>query len=572
MLKKLLSFCLIVVLGSYSIGQTSFSNAITIDTIGSSPEVTRIGDLNNDGLNDIVVGTQSYFDPQNDYRVFIYYQDSSAWFQQSPIKFKYSPKKRIMALRIGDVNNDKLNDLIIGFGDSIGIFYQNSSGSLNSMIRYYSGKTVDGLGLGDFNDDGRTDIAVGHWGENFIRLFIRTATGYNTHTYPSPNSGRDDLEIGDVNNDGLDDVVFMTGQGQTGVHVFTQKKSGLLNAYSSYNLSGKFPRGVAIGDFNGDGRKDVAASLSGNRPHAEMAIWLQNASGTLPQTPQFIDAYDLPHSTEMADFNCDGTDELLVLNHAWGKLSLYDYDSINNSIPYHLIVSPYVQVTNPYALSLGDINDDGLIDIALPGEASGKLMVHLNESKPIPSKSDSTYSYVNSYNVFSKTYTKTTTQIVVDTDTLINEYIKVTTTTLEINQTYQSDSITTDSINIYFSPWCGGYYLDTLINSCTINNLQLLKSDTSVLSISSNTFNPISDIQLFPNPSSGNLTLKLPSPLDTANVQLIAHSSDGSLMRDEFIIELGVTRNLDISEFASGVYLVKLKIGSYNYFTRIVKE
>ncbi len=91
----------------------------------------------------------------------------------APVSIKYpDPYPGLDVLHISDVNNDKLNDVIIGYSDSIGIFFQDQLGGLEPVKTWYSGRDVDGLKTGDLNNDGLNDIAVCHWNDDFIKGFL----------------------------------------------------------------------------------------------------------------------------------------------------------------------------------------------------------------------------------------------------------------------------------------------------------------------------------------------------------------------------------------------------------------
>ena len=79
--------------------------------------------LNNDGRNDVVVATSSYFDPDNDYHIHVFLQNVSGELD-SPVKYSAGNGESI---DIGDVNNDNLNDIAVSYGGNrpdskIGVF------------------------------------------------------------------------------------------------------------------------------------------------------------------------------------------------------------------------------------------------------------------------------------------------------------------------------------------------------------------------------------------------------------------------------------------------------------------
>jgi len=114
-------------------------------TIGTDIGSVTIGDINNDGLNDAVVATEFYFNPENDYHIFIFIQNPDGTFD-SPVKYSFADISGNNAVvKIADLNDDNLNDIAIGNGDHLGVFFQNSWGTFNPLVTWFSGGGVDAV-------------------------------------------------------------------------------------------------------------------------------------------------------------------------------------------------------------------------------------------------------------------------------------------------------------------------------------------------------------------------------------------------------------------------------------------
>ncbi len=93
--------------------------------------------------------------------------------------------------------------------------------------------------------------------------------------------------------------------------------SGLFGSAVNYNV-GSGPYSVAVGDFNGDGKPDLAIANSGSNT---VSILLGNGNGTFKAAANYC-VGSLPESVAVGDFNGDGKPDLAVANYASGNVSI----------------------------------------------------------------------------------------------------------------------------------------------------------------------------------------------------------------------------------------------------------
>ncbi|MBI4931637.1 MAG: VCBS repeat-containing protein [Bacteroidetes bacterium] len=381
-MKTINSIIIALVISTNALAQTPISfQTFQSYAIGSQPEIVAIGDLNNDNLNDVVLGTSASFpsDSLYDNKIFVFQQNASGILNP----FVKYDGRYIKTIDVADVNNDLRNDVIISFGDSIGILYQNSSGTLDPLLAYYSGTNTDAMKAGDLNSDGLTDIATGHWQSNYIRVFYQqTAGGFTSSTYSITAAGYDEIEIADATGDGKNDVILMRGQTFSieNIAIFPQDPAGGLLPPIFNDLGNINTKGVAVGDVNNDGANDIVVTHGGNQPNTFISIWLQNDPSGNPVT---YPCYDAPQSVEIADLNCDGLKDVIVANGGWMNISVYAQNTSGTLNPYQLFPTPYSPY-KPQSLAVGDINDDGLRDVVLAGQTSQSLVVLYNNTSCTP--------------------------------------------------------------------------------------------------------------------------------------------------------------------------------------------
>lgn len=352
----------------------------TATSTGSWPEAVAIGDINGDGLNDVVMTTWygSYGDPDN-YKLFVFLQDPSGALLP-PVKYAtaatYTNAPSTVA--IGDVDGDGLNDVVVGIsGTGLQVFRQ-ASGQLAapSLIQTpYAYK----IRIGDLNGDGRSDVAGIGGGTNMVGVFAQGLDGNLAlaGAYSARYGGFDDLELGDVNNDGRTDIVVMSGQlyAYANLQVLTQTLDGKFSSAAAYDLAGDWlTQGVGIGDVNGDGLNDVVVSYGGNRPNARIAVFPQNGGGSL-NTAQNLPAYDVPETVHVQDVNGDGLDDIVVLHGGWYRMGVYLQKPDGTLAAEELYPIPYASHYNPHGLAIGDINGDGKPDVAIADYNHGLVLL-----------------------------------------------------------------------------------------------------------------------------------------------------------------------------------------------------
>ncbi|MEW6608153.1 MAG: VCBS repeat-containing protein [bacterium] len=358
--------------------------------VGSWPEAVAIGDVNGDGRNDVVMTTSFYFDPESDYHIFVFLQNVLGELEP-PVKYSAGNGNSV---DIGDLNNDGRNDVVVTAHNAIGVFYQNGSGGLNPMVTYpsnhFSVSNTYKLRIGDFNNDGLLDVVSIDWGTQSpdVDVFLQNINGTLNPpvTYSVTHGGYDDLDVGDVNNDGLTDIIVMSGQGfYPNIGVLHQEINGTFGLPVYYDLGeDELTRGVAVGDINGDILEDIVVSYGGNQPNSFIGTFLQNNSGTLNPAISYP-SYDIPEAVEIEDVNFDGRNDVIVAHGGWMAMGVYLQGAEGTLLPYELYQLPYASHYNPHGLDVGDINSDGANDVVIADYNYGLVVLY---HTPIPPEPD----------------------------------------------------------------------------------------------------------------------------------------------------------------------------------------
>src|SRR5580700_1442851 len=232
------------------------------------------------------------------------------------------------------------------------------NGFLNVPIPEPSGGGADAIpivAVGDFNGDGIPDIVSAPHGGIAISL----GNGDGTFAAPLiPNldsaDGINAFGVGDFNGDGITDLL-VDDEDTAKLTVLLGKGDGTFTVGQSMPFN---TQSIAIADFNGDGKLDLA--LSGS---AQTSILLGNGDGTFTAAP---DQPQIGSSQVVAtDFNGDGKIDLAA-SASDGAISIL----LGNGDGTFTAVSTFPTGSNAFSLAVGDFNGDGKPDIAVAGIAN----------------------------------------------------------------------------------------------------------------------------------------------------------------------------------------------------------
>ena len=474
---------------------------------GSNASALVIKDVNGDSLNDIALINGWNYGSLYNYTVMIYYQNNVGTLD-NPLMLSYpSGYNLARSIDAGDLNNDSRQDIVINQNDSILVFFQVDEMNFN-RTSFYVGSSVDAVRIGDLNNDGLDDIVASCYNGLYISVFYQDSLGnLNPISYPSPKSGLVRLEILDINNDSLNDLVFFsTGGYETGLFFYIQNSLHELNLPYSYNTGMTLANGIAFGYLSNDSKFDMAITAGGNYP-ADLGLFYQKDSSFDFNPPIILTAYDIPEPICIKDLNCDGKNEIIIAHNGWGAITLYEKNQNNNYNNYNLINNTYGNYYM-YNMDIGDVNNDGMPDIAI---ASGNMIIHYNDSKPIVSD---TAVYTNVIHNDTINYSFNSIINYVDS---FPEYILITTDIVQINRIVNNINQYEFIYAIQEGHICNHYIKDSILldsNYVFIENI--ISSDTTILSHNVDTiylevsaFEFENSFSIFPNPVTDVLNIEI---------------------------------------------------------------
>jgi hypothetical protein len=358
----------------YGYGNGSFTSQTTFSTgLDSIPQSVAVGDFNNDKRLDIVVadsGTESV--------LTLLRYDTGALGNQTV--YSTGTDSIPMSVAVGDLNNDSWLDFVVANGDSdnVGVFLGLGNGIFSSRMTYSTGRGSypHYIAVADWNKDSYLDIIVCNTWGNTIGIFLGFGNGtfsgqttYSTGIYSLPLA----IAIGDFNNDSQLDIVI-ANYNISNIGIFLGYDNDTFSNVTTYSTgSDSLPNSVAIGDFNNDNRLDIVVANVGTD---NVGIFIGYGNGTFFDMILYSTGIlSGPVSVVVGDFNNDGRLDVAVANSATDNIGVL-FGKGNGTFSSPTFYSTG-RGSSPYFVAIGDFNNDNQLDIAIANYGSNSFSVLL---------------------------------------------------------------------------------------------------------------------------------------------------------------------------------------------------
>jgi hypothetical protein len=293
------------------------------------------------------------------------------------------------ALALGDFDGDGLDD--IASADEgpreVAVYLQEAPGRFaraGETLHVLEAQSAPALvAAADVDGNLFIDLAVASPSSARLSVLRQGADGtLEEDSFVDPGtSGYSDLALGDVDGDGLGDLVTASADSDAVVVRFQSAAGGFGTAAVVRSLATGEPpgaRSVAIGDFDGDGRLDIVTAGR----FSNSLSWFPQVTPRQFGAPEALDTsavgrsvFASPIDLDVDDLDQDGRADIAVAAHASDTVWIFTQPAEEHGTFAASLAVALPARSRPFDLELADFDGDGDVDIAVAGEGEPALVV-----------------------------------------------------------------------------------------------------------------------------------------------------------------------------------------------------
>jgi hypothetical protein len=235
-----------------------------------------------------------------------------------------------------------------------------------TVSRYPAGKGAHFVTLADLNGDGNLDIAVANNDSEDVTILLGDGRGHFRPAAGSPfaaGHAPNDLAVGDFNGDHKPDLAIVNHDTPHLTLLLGDGRGGFTPAPKSpfTTQSKPHPHGVAAADFNRDGNLDVVTDSAGDD---KVEVLLGDGKGGLATPGRRFSVGRRPYQrVRLGDFNKDGNPDIVTTNLSGANATVLLGDGAGGF--REAAGSPFPCGPRPFSVAVGDVNHDGNSDLAI---------------------------------------------------------------------------------------------------------------------------------------------------------------------------------------------------------------
>lgn len=359
-------------------------------TTGAVPKVMRNADFNHDGIPDFVTVNCS-LSYQAGITVMMGYNYTTTNFA-TVNTYTLNANSMPYDIMVADFDGDSIQDLItVNYGtNDISVLPgvptgTVGTGTFGTPINFAVGSSPQAGFFGDFDGDGKPDVAVANYSGSSVSILKNNSTGAGNFSfvptstltgvsYPSA------IAVGNFDGVvGLDLAVMSNNN--SNIVLFKNTGSGTFNQGITLT-TGSSPSGITMADFDGINGLDIATSSSSTN---NVSVFLNTGSGgnfSAAATYSAPVSVNYLEGITSGDFDKDGKIDLALMGYGTSSGLIVLPGTGTGGFNAAILNLSFSTASNAIPLIKGDYNADGFLDLAYPMSGSNQANLLIN-AKPI---------------------------------------------------------------------------------------------------------------------------------------------------------------------------------------------
>jgi len=286
-----------------------------VPTMSSNGNMVRAGDFDQDGLVD-VVSFSGQIGPGG--RQLVVYKNTGTTFNET-FRIALNGQFGESPLAVADLNGDEALDIVYGSGQGmtgfgipqLDVLFGLGNGRFRAPVSYTPTRHGTDIAVGDVNEDGMPDV-VWSMVNGGAEIFLNSATGASLRPGATVADVSSTIELADINRDGHLDLLEMQGSGDRRVRARFGAGDGTFGASTQIALL-DVPQRFEVADLDKNGYLDLI-SYGSQGARAVVSIALGYASGFGPSTPALLGNFNTDErAMTLSDIDGDGILDIMVV-------------------------------------------------------------------------------------------------------------------------------------------------------------------------------------------------------------------------------------------------------------------